>query len=367
MAIVQYDPLETPLWGREKGSLFSKGRSGFYAKNNAKRIWSKTNRDTTFQVALHVAARRWATGLSDFQRSAWSDLAASTVWVDPVGVSYSPNGSALYSRTNSFLALYGLPFIDLAPASAECLFYAKVYRWDSASGRIFAASPAAYPSDFRGFFGVSRPLRRTVARYEGPYSFNESALGSLLGSGSSISGPGVFSQGDLVGIWCRDMAPDGSLSGPVFDLFTCEPVTMSTLHFQVPAYTFQPGFAEIHFSSGNVLLARPTTGNAPVMVVAKPFRITDIAVYLRTGTVVGVAVNVQLSIWKNYPQVWAEYIPGSIVSNSDVFKSWSGIVGLQYLAGDHLSGRLVRSTTAGQSLPISNVLIYLTIEHGDFS
>lgn len=219
MVILTYNIGKDPYFSSHSGSVFSRSRSGHVARARAKPSYRHTARRELRKGSVCRSGKRWFNALSIYQRSSWSILGASTTWTDPIGNDYNPSGFNLYVRTNSLRDFYGLEWVDLASALAVCTAYAKTFRYVSDSGQLSVISDTSTPDNYRSFYDLSPPLRKTVYSYKDPYTFNAQGSGKIE---LALGAPGQFKEGDLLNIRWRDMAADGSLSDASYPFFLLE-------------------------------------------------------------------------------------------------------------------------------------------------
>lgn len=102
--------------GSVGGTTFSRNRSGMYMRRRA----IPTNPSTSYQDqirALFAANSQAWSGLTDAQRSAWTNYARQTPVLNALGNSFTRSGHQAYCALNTRLALIGSATISTPPIS----------------------------------------------------------------------------------------------------------------------------------------------------------------------------------------------------------------------------------------------------------
>lgn len=367
MPIFDYHPGKGPLYGTLGGSTFSRSRFGSVARSGLSPSRNPTNRRGDRLQALQSSMGRWNGVLSPAQKAAWNALGAATVWTDPVGETYSPNGANLYLRTNSLRYFFGLSPVDLAPAQAKAIAFGIAYGWDAANSQLLVSASPSMHSDYRVFFDVSIPF--SVSRYfhRSPYAFNDSVLGAPAKSDAPVLPSGLFAESDRISIRSRQMAPDGSLSDPAYSVFTCEALPMIVLQTQLNSFTFSNANQLEWMFDGQVQLRREGTGAQATFLFPVNARLRHISVKTYTSTVVSTPPNVELLYYNGSSIARTFEILGSNAAGANVWIADVDITGELVTALQGLSTRLRCLCGVGESLSVERCLAELWFEIGDFS
>ncbi len=88
--------------GSLNGSVFSHNRGGQYARNRSIPANPATTRQGEVRTSLTVLSLQWGQVLTQAQRDAWSNYAASTPVTNRLGDQTTLSGIAQYTKTNQF-------------------------------------------------------------------------------------------------------------------------------------------------------------------------------------------------------------------------------------------------------------------------
>lgn len=108
MALVKFTAPVDEIAGAIGGVVFQRSAAGKIARIRTKPTVSRTPTFAGQTALMSTYAYRWNNGLTQAQRDGWDAVAATTLWVNTLGVNYSPTGLNCYIRTQLVAAAAGL-------------------------------------------------------------------------------------------------------------------------------------------------------------------------------------------------------------------------------------------------------------------
>lgn len=367
MSILTYNIGEDPFFSGHSGTVFSRSRSGQVARARAKPSHAHTSRREIRKGSICRSGKRWLDSLSAGQRSAWSTLGASTTWTNPIGNNYNPSGFNLYVRTNSLRDFYGLGWIDTAPAAAVCTAYNKIFSFTPGVDQLFVSGSQSTPDAYRSFFDISPPLRRTIYSYRDPYTFNAQGSGVSLKADMELGVPGQFDESDWINIRWRDMAADGSLSDPSYPFFLLEDSDMITYTATLEDFSFDQNNTLEYLYQGIIELNISETAIDARHHIPVDCRLRHIGLRIYTGVMEGDVASLLFQVVKNGVFFHQRGIAFPPVSNHIYSFSETSITEKPFSRGDDVVFRLVAQGTGTWDFTVSNCIVSLMFQIGDFS
>lgn len=119
MALIKLGPMVAGIRGALGGVVFARNRGGNFARNNTYPIDPATPAQVEARTRLANLQTYWANSLDAGERTAWTDLADATTFINALGEEYRPTGLNLFIRTNSQRLIAGEEIVDAAPDHAS--------------------------------------------------------------------------------------------------------------------------------------------------------------------------------------------------------------------------------------------------------
>jgi hypothetical protein len=114
MASIKFGAGIVGMAGKIAGTVFSRNRSGAYARGWAKPVNAKTERQMAVRALASVLGAFWA-ALTEAQRQAWNLYASGVTMVNRLGESMNLSGFNQYYRSNAARINAGLDVVDEGP------------------------------------------------------------------------------------------------------------------------------------------------------------------------------------------------------------------------------------------------------------
>lgn len=204
------------LSGKLSGSVFSHNKGGAYMRALRIPVNPGTIRQQGARNTLAGLAKRWAL-ITDVQRQAWKDYAASHHVLDRLGDSIELSGESMYCGRNAQAYAVGFSYIDDAPGALSphavafssaavtavnattCTVAFAPSPTDSQTKVELLLSPAMGPGQDKGI-GTARHA-------------SQSAVSAATGATFTLSP--TMTPGKYHNVWVRQVASDGSTSVPI--------------------------------------------------------------------------------------------------------------------------------------------------------
>lgn len=195
-------PILSALSGSIGGATAAKNRGGTYFRSRVVPLNPQTTAQFEVRGNMAAAASAWS-GLTDAQRTAWTDYAASLDGTNAVGDTKRLSGINAFTAANSLRLLAGQAQLTAAPTS---------------NGRATLTPPTGNPTIVLGdgeatiditltdswaatqngvlFFYYSRPVSDGTSFYKGPWTFG----GKQIRGVGAPSDPLVLSLDTVIGL-----------------------------------------------------------------------------------------------------------------------------------------------------------------------
>lgn len=219
MATIKFGPIVADARGKIGGIVFSRSRTGPFARSWVKPTHSATNIRALYKSSMSQVFTRWRDIVSPAERDDWNTLATNTTFTNSIGSSYNPSGWNLYFRTNGLLLPFNRTPVDVAPANAIATHYEISYSWNVPNEQIAAECSTDYPDATSIFFFGSAGRSQTIYSLRGPYIVSTRNLASdIKGAPQLLVG---FYYDPELRVFIRDRCvdADGAVSGPFFQSY----------------------------------------------------------------------------------------------------------------------------------------------------
>lgn len=117
MALIKFGAFITDVRGKVGGTIFSKNKSGAYAKNRVVPSNPRTGAQQSVRGFFGSLSTQWR-NLTQNQREAWSELAGTLSFQNKVGDAVKISGIALFQKLNGNLNTLGVPALT-TPVALE--------------------------------------------------------------------------------------------------------------------------------------------------------------------------------------------------------------------------------------------------------
>lgn len=220
--ICKFGPIVSDARGKLGGTVFSRCRSGAFARKLTIPVFNQTNLRSAWNANMGYIYQYWLNDIPTSDRDDWNTLGDNTTFTNALGEEYHPSGWNLFLRTNSLADYYGLAFAALAPGNANQAHFEVTYAWNEGNQWILATRAAGPPLNSHYIFHSSVALPQTIHYCQGPYIWSDAIAYGDLGVGQLIAPAGTYKTGDRVFIRDRLRDQSGELSAPFITLFDCE-------------------------------------------------------------------------------------------------------------------------------------------------
>ncbi len=119
MALIKFGGGITEMRGSIAGNVFSRNRSGAYARARTKPVNPNTDRQVVVRACMAFLTDRWAATLTAGQRAAWNLYASNVVMSNKLGESINLSGFNHYLRSNMIRKQTTQVIIDDGPVVFE--------------------------------------------------------------------------------------------------------------------------------------------------------------------------------------------------------------------------------------------------------
>lgn len=217
--ICKFGPLVSDARGKIGGTVFSRCRSGSFARSLTVPVFNQTNRRSGYEDAMVHVYSVWFSTLSIAQRAAWNTLGSNTNFTNALGVSYHPSGWNLFMRTNSLLRYFNKSLITVAPANATATHHPVTYDHTEPGFQMRVSVDNGWPDATYLFFWGSFPRRHTQYYNSGPFMVDLSGLAVGLKGGMHSMADFFYSDNDRVFLRDRAIDADGGVTAPYFQSY----------------------------------------------------------------------------------------------------------------------------------------------------
>lgn len=220
----------TAISGSVGGVTGSHNRGGQYLRARTVPTDPSSPRQDVMRAAVSTLTSRWRDTLTDGQRQAWSNYAANTPLLSPLGDSRDVGGLPMYVRGNAVRLQIGEAVIDTAPTSGLPSLTPPTNVTATAATRVLTGDLAAdaWTGEADSFLVayLSRGLSQSINFWKGPYRLSQSAEGNAtpivnFNLSWAASWPSsVIVAGQKVALKFRVVDAQGRLSAPVRQFVT---------------------------------------------------------------------------------------------------------------------------------------------------
>lgn len=216
--ICTYGPLISDARGKIGGTVFTRCRSGAFARINRVPVFNQTNRRSAWASAMTYVYINWLNGLSPAQRAGWNTLGDNTTFTNGLGANYHPSGWNLFLRYNAVRMYFKGTYRKTAPGAAVGPHFAVTYTTPGPPYTIHAQVHASYQDLDLIAFWATKGRPPTQYSFSGTYLLDYYNTGAVLKANPTEIFSHVYDSGDRVFLRDRNIAYDGSLSAPYFQI-----------------------------------------------------------------------------------------------------------------------------------------------------
>jgi len=117
MALVKFGGGIAAMSGKLGGTIFSRNGAGAISKNWAKPTYPGSARQAEAAGRMSTIVTEWQQGLTNAQRTAFNNKAATVSFRNRLGDDFTPSGFNLYVRANTHLSITGQAMVTAPPVT----------------------------------------------------------------------------------------------------------------------------------------------------------------------------------------------------------------------------------------------------------
>lgn len=230
MALIKYGGGVIQMSGSIAGNTFARNRYGNYARAKTKPVNPNTIAQVAVRSAVTFLVDRWASTLTEAQRTAWKTYADAVNMVNRLGETVQLSGFNHYIRSNTTLQVQSKTLVDAGPTTLslpekDSTFAATA----SAATQLISVTfddtmEFLDEDDAYMFVYQGQPQKATRNFFAGPWKYGTSIDGDSvtpLTSPQTFTAPFTLVEGQKSWLYARIQRADGRISEKFFCSFTC--------------------------------------------------------------------------------------------------------------------------------------------------
>lgn len=206
--------------GSSGATVYSKNQFGAYIRQKVSPVQPRTPTQTLVRQVFADLSKRWATILSDAQRTAWIALAAANPVIDVFGNSQILTGIQFFQRVNRNLQSIATAILDDAPADQNVTNLQSLsVAADASAGTVvltFTATPLGLNDAFVIFATpLLNPGRQFTKSFMRQINYSVPNVASPLNTGGTwVQKYGALAVGQRLGVMISVVRNNNGAASP---------------------------------------------------------------------------------------------------------------------------------------------------------